>query len=181
LSRTARYREFVSDDDHATSPAERLGEVLTDAGQTIAVAESCTGGLLGGRITAVPGASEYFQRALVTYTNRAKQNALGVSRESLDDAGAVSEAVAGEMAAGVRDVAGTDWGVATTGIAGPTGGTPEKPVGTVWIAIAYAAPWGSGDSFVRAEHHRFDGDRATVRERTVDRSLELLLDATKTV
>jgi nicotinamide-nucleotide amidase len=171
----------VSDDDHATPPAERLGEILTDADQTIAVAESCTGGLLGGRITAVPGASEYFERALVTYTNRAKQNALGVSRESLDESGAVSEVVAGEMAAGVRDVAGTDWGLATTGIAGPSGGTPEKPVGTVWIAVAYAGPWGSGDSFVHTEGHHFDGDRAAVRERTVDRALELFLDAKKTV
>jgi nicotinamide-nucleotide amidase len=166
----------VTDDDRS-SRAERLGEVLEERNETIAVAESCTGGLVGGRITAIPGASEYFERGVVTYTNRAKQNALAVSREALDDAGAVSERVANEMAAGVRDVAGTDWGIATTGIAGPTGGTPAKPVGTVWIGVAHAAPWGSGESFVRTEHHVFDGDRATVRELTVDRALEAVLEA----
>jgi nicotinamide-nucleotide amidase len=168
-------------DDERTREAERLGAVLEDREETVAVAESCTGGLLGARITAIPGASEYFERGVVTYTNRAKQNALGVARESLDDGGAVSEAVAEEMAAGVRDVAGTDWGLATTGIAGPTGGSPSKPVGTVWIGVAHAAAWGSGESFVRTEHHVFNGDRGTVRDLTVERGLELFLETATTV
>jgi nicotinamide-nucleotide amidase len=180
LSATDQDRITVTEDEAASRPA-RLGAVLTDREETIAVAESCTGGLLGARITAIPGASEYFERGVVTYTNRAKQNALGVARESLDEAGAVSEPVAEEMAAGVRDVAGTDWGIATTGIAGPTGGTPAKPVGTVWIGVAHAADWGSGDSFVRTEHHVFDGDRAAVRDLTVERGLEVVFEAVRTV
>jgi nicotinamide-nucleotide amidase len=158
----------------------RIGAALRDTGQTIAVAESCTGGLLGARLTSVPGASDYFDRGVATYSNRAKQSLLGVSREALDDEGAVSEQVAREMAAGVRDTADTTWGLSTTGIAGPSGGTDEKPVGTVWIGVAFAAPWESGDSFVRAERHVFEGDRERVRERTVETSLLLVSDAIAT-
>ena len=158
-------------------PAEaRLGAALRRTGATLAVAESATGGLVASRVTDVPGASDYFERGFVTYANRAKQAALGVSREALDVHGAVSEAVATEMAAGARDVAGTDWGLATTGIAGPSGGTDEKPVGTAYVAVARAAPWESGASSVAAEHHAFEGDRLAVKAAIAEAALSALLE-----
>ena len=150
-----------------TAPEVTVGNRLTAREETVAIAESLTGGLIGSRITDVSGASTYFDRAVVTYSNRSKQEVLSVSREALDAHGAVSEAVAEEMAAGVRDTAETTWGVSTTGIAGPTGGTDDKPVGLVYIGIAYAAPWGSGDSFVRFDRHLFDGDRPAVTQKTL--------------
>ncbi|MFC7254811.1 CinA family protein [Haloplanus litoreus] len=154
----------------AVDAAERrLGRRLRERGETVAVAESLTGGLVGSVLTDVPGSSDYFDRGVVTYSNDAKLDALGVSRESLDAHGAVSAPVAREMAQSVRDTAGTDWGVSTTGIAGPAGGTEEKPVGLVFVGLAHAAPWGSGDSFVRAERHVFDGDRWTIKVRAPDR------------
>jgi len=165
-------REFASD-----PPVEvRVGDALREAGATVAVAESCTGGLIGSLLTDVPGSSDYFDRSLVTYSYDAKLTALGVARESLDEHGAVSEPVAREMAAGVRDVAGTDWGVSTTGIAGPEGGTPEKPIGTVYIGLAYRGEWGTGDSYTRVERHEFDGDRTQIKERIARRALSTLLD-----
>jgi nicotinamide-nucleotide amidase len=165
-------REFASD-----PPVEiRVGDALRETGATVAVAESCTGGLIGSLLTDVPGSSDYFDRSLVTYSYDAKLTALGVARESLDEHGAVSEPVAREMAAGVRDVAGADWGVSTTGIAGPEGGTPEKPVGTVYIGLAYRGGWGTGDSYTRVERHEFDGDRTQIKERIARRALSTLLD-----
>lgn len=161
----------------ASSTARELGDRLRGAEQTLALAESCTGGLLASTITDVPGSSDYFDRSLVTYSNEAKQELLGVSRESLDADGAVSEAVAVEMAAGVRDTAGTTWGVSTTGIAGPGGGTEEKPVGTVCIGVAYAAPWGSERSTARAERYEFDGDRAECKAQFVDQAIADLSSA----
>ncbi|WP_251342508.1 CinA family protein [Haloplanus halophilus] len=155
----------------------RLGRRLRDRDETVAVAESLTGGLVGSRLTDVPGSSDYFDRGVVAYSNDAKLDALGVSRESLDAHGAVSAPVAREMARGVRDIAGTDWGVSTTGIAGPAGGTEEKPVGLVFVGVAHAAPWGSGDSFVRAERHVFDGDRWAVKRESTRAALDALLDA----
>jgi nicotinamide-nucleotide amidase len=155
----------------------RLGEALRAADASLAIAESATGGLVASRITDVHGASDYFERGFVTYANRAKQAALGVSREALDAHGAVSSPVAAEMAAGARDVAGTDWGLATTAIAGPTGGTEEKPVGTAFVGVAHAAPWGSGDSAVTVDHHVLDGDRESVKAAIADRALAALLEA----
>ena len=166
-------REFASD----PSVEARVGDALREAGASVAVAESCTGGLIGSLLTDVPGSSAYFDRSVVTYSYDAKLAALGVSRESLDDHGAVSEPVAGEMAAGVRDTAGVDWGVATTGIAGPDGGTPEKPVGTVYIGLAYRGEWGTGDSYTAVDRHVFDGDRVAIKEQIARRALETLLDA----
>lgn len=154
----------------------RLGEALRAAGANLAVAESCTGGLVASRVTDVPGASDYFERGFVVYANRAKQAALGVSRESIDAHGAVSEPVAEELAAGARDVADTTWGLSTTGIAGPSGGSPEKPVGTAYVGVARAAPWGTGESWVRVERHRFDGDRGSVKAGIAETALETLLD-----
>lgn len=158
------------------APVEnRIGEVLSRTEGTLATAESCTGGLVGSLLTDVPGSSDYFDRAYVTYSSDAKLD-LGVSRESLDEHGAVSETVAGEMARASRDRAGTTWGLATTGIAGPTGGTDEKPVGTVFMGIAHAAPWGSGDSYTRVEGHQFEGDRTEIKEAIARYVLELLED-----
>jgi nicotinamide-nucleotide amidase len=151
----------------------RIGEVLGRAEHTVATAESCTGGLIGSLLTDVPGSSEYFDRAYVTYSYAAKLD-LGVSRESLDEFGAVSEQVANEMARASRDRAGTTWGVATTGIAGPSGGTADKPVGTVFIAIAFAAPWGTGDSYTTVERTTFDGDRTEIKAQIARHALELL-------
>jgi len=166
-------RTFASD-----PPVEaRVGDALRETGSSVAVAESCTGGLIGSLLTDVPGSSAYFDRSVVTYSYAAKLEALGVARESLDDHGAVSEPVAGEMAAGVRDTAGVDWGVATTGIAGPDGGTPEKPVGTVYVGLAYRGEWGTGDSYTRVDRHVFEGDRTEIKEQIARRALETLLDA----
>ncbi|WP_135819861.1 CinA family protein [Halostella litorea] len=155
--------------------AERFGDALREAGHTVATAESCTGGLVGGRITAVPGASDYYHGTVVAYDNDLKRRLLGVSREALDERGAVSAQVARELARGVRDHADVTWGLSTTGVAGPTGGTEEHPVGTVYIGIAYAGAWGTETSYATATRHEFDGDRAAVREATVDRALGDLL------
>ncbi|WP_255167898.1 CinA family protein [Natrononativus amylolyticus] len=155
----------------------RVADALRDREETLAVAESCTGGLIGAAVTAVPGASDYFDAGLTTYAYDAKRRHLGVSRESLDEHGAVSEPVALEMARGVRDVSDVTWGVATTGVAGPTGGTEDDPVGTVYVGVAYAGPWGSESSYATASRYVFDGDRAAVRAKTVDRALADLLEA----
>jgi PncC family amidohydrolase len=133
-----------------------VGELLAARGLTIATAESCTGGLLASRITDIPGSSDYFDRGLVTYSNAAKTELLGVPAETLAEHGAVSEPVALAMAEGVRRIAGADLGLGITGVAGPAGGTPEKPVGLVWIALAHAGG---------AEARRFKlfGDRERIR------------------
>jgi len=166
-------REFASD-----PPIEvRIGDALRETGETVAVAESCTGGLIGSLLTDIPGSSDYFDRSLVTYSYDAKLTSLGVSRESLDEHGAVSEPVAHEMAAGVRDTAGTDWGISTTGIAGPEGGTAEKPVGTVFIGVAYRGEWGTGESYTRVERYEFDGGRTEIKEQIARQALEALLVA----
>ena len=126
-------RIFGDDDDTLEGV---LGEMLVERSLTIAVAESCTGGSVASRIAGVPGASRYFLGGVVAYDNSVKIKQLGVSEVNLDGDGAVSEAVVRQMAEGVRDALGADVGVATTGIAGPDGGTPEKPVGTVWLGYA---------------------------------------------
>jgi len=162
-------RKFAAD-----PPVEKtLGDRLREAGHTLATVESCTGGLVGTLLTAVPGSSDYFNRAYVAYSYDAKL-ALGVSREALDDRGAVSEPVAHEMAQRGRDAAGTTWSVAATGVAGPEGGSEQTPVGTVFLAVAYAGEWGSGETHTTAERREFDGSRTAVRERTARRALELV-------
>lgn len=139
--------------DTETSIERRVGTALRERDATVAVAESCTGGLVGSLLTDIPGSSDYFDRGVVTYSYEAKRELLAVSRESLDAHGAVSEPVARQMARGIRDTAGTTWGLATTGIAGPEGGTEETPVGTVYVAVANAAPWGSVASKTTVERH----------------------------
>ncbi|WP_018257885.1 CinA family protein [Halomicrobium katesii] len=155
----------------------RVGETLRETDATVAVAESCTGGLIGSLLTDVPGSSDYFDRSVVTYSYDAKRDLLAVDREVLDGAGAVSEPVARQMARGVRDTADTTWGVATTGVAGPSGGTEETPVGTAYVGVAYAAPWGTGDSSTSVERYEFDGDRETVKHEIARQALSDLRDA----
>ncbi len=154
---------------------ERIGDALREGEATVAVAESCTGGLIGSYLTDVPGSSDYFDRSIVTYSYDAKLTELAVSRESLDGHGAVSAPVAEQMAAGVRDTAGATFGLSTTGIAGPDGGSEEKPVGTVFIGRAYAADWGTGGSYTEVSRHVFDGSRTEIKEQIARQALELLL------
>ena len=115
---------------------ETIGRMLSEKGMTVAVAESCTGGLVASRLTDVAGSSLYFLQGFVTYSNQAKQKTLGVQKELIESFGAVSEEVARAMAKGCLEKSGADIAVATTGIAGPSGGSPEKPVGMVCLAIA---------------------------------------------
>jgi nicotinamide-nucleotide amidase len=156
---------------------ETVGDALAERGMTVAAAESCTGGLIGSLLTDVAGSSDYFDRSIVTYSYDAKLEELGVPREHLDEEGAVSEPVSRAMARAVRDTAGTTWGVATTGIAGPTGGTDDKPVGTVYIGIARAGAWGSGNSWCAVERHEFDGSRTEIKRAIAEQALTDLLAA----
>jgi nicotinamide-nucleotide amidase len=139
---------------------------LGRAGLALAAAESCTGGLLGARITSVAGASAVYLGGIVAYSNRAKLRLLQVPEEAVQESGAVSEPVARAMAEGVRSAFEADLGLSVTGIAGPSGGTPEKPVGTVWIGLSER-----GSS--ATSHFRFSGDREAVRERAVCAALEM--------
>ncbi|HCW52053.1 MAG TPA: competence/damage-inducible protein A [Clostridiales bacterium] len=157
---------FGYDDD---TIAAACGAVLTRHGLTLSVAESLTGGLVGHLITEVPGSSAYFERGLVVYSNRAKVELLGVDPGLIRRRGAVSREVALAMARGVRDRAGTDIGVALTGIAGPGGATPGKPVGLVFIALCGEAAGGEV-----CHEYRFTGDRRLVKERSAHRVLALL-------
>jgi nicotinamide-nucleotide amidase len=145
---------------------------LAALGKTVAVAESCTGGLLANKITNVPGASEVFVEGFVTYANGAKERALGVPRELIAEHGAVSVPVARAMAEGAMRVAGSDFGLATTGIAGPGGGTPEKPVGTVYIALAVRG------AETQVARHAYPTDRETFKELAVQAALDMLRAAT---
>ncbi|MEF8774559.1 MAG: CinA family protein [Halobacteriales archaeon] len=166
-------REFATD----PPTEERVADPLREAGETVAVAESATGGLVGSLLTDVPGSSDYFDRAVVSYSYGAKRDLLAVARETLDEHGAVSEPVAREMARAVRDTADADWGVSTTGVAGPTGGTEETPVGTVFVGVAYAADWGTGDSWVQVRRYEVDGDRLQIKEQIARQALRDLHDA----
>jgi PncC family amidohydrolase len=151
------------------SPEERLGKLLRAKGLTIAVAESCTGGLISSRITDVAGSSDYFQAGLVTYSNGAKEVLLQVPGELIAAKGAVSREVAEKMAEGVRTAMGVDLGLSVTGIAGPGGATAEKAVGTVYIGLA-----AKDGAFVR--RHMFGGDRLSIKRQSADGALALALD-----
>ena len=131
----SRLGDYYFGEDEETLEST-VGHLLGERGATLALAESCTGGLLTKRLTDNAGSSAYFQEGLVTYSNDAKERLLGVEHETLMEHGAVSEAVACEMADGVRRVAGADYGLSVTGVAGPDGGTDEKPVGLVWIGVS---------------------------------------------
>ena len=151
-----------------TEPLEnKIVRRLTEQKQTLAVAESCTGGYISHRLTDVPGASAVFSAGLVTYSNDAKQKFLAVRAETLAQHGAVSEAVAREMAEGARRAVGTDYAIAVTGIAGPGGGTPDKPVGTVFIGVASAKE-------TRVFRRFNPGERLAFKELTSQQALEQL-------
>jgi nicotinamide-nucleotide amidase len=138
-----------------------VGGLLRERGKTVATAESCTGGLIGSRITDVAGSSDYYVGGIVAYRNDVKQNVLGVSRATLQMFGAVSEETACEMASGIRKATGADMGIATTGIAGPGGGSDEKPVGTVAIALASQAD--DGNEIVESRTYQLWGTREWVK------------------
>jgi nicotinamide-nucleotide amidase len=146
---------------------EVLGRILSARRMRIAVAESCTGGLIANRLTNVSGSSTYFDRGVVTYSNRSKTEVLGITEDLLRNHGAVSREIAEAMALGIRRVAGTDVGLSTTGIAGPTGGTEEKPVGLLWIGYADA-----GGSV--ALKFQFGDGRLRFKERASQAALELV-------
>lgn len=149
--------------------SEIIQKVFIQNGWTLATAESCTGGNIAHQITLNPGSSEYFVGSVVSYSNNVKKNVLGVNSEDLKQFGAVSEQVAIQMASGVRKLMQTDFAISSTGIAGPTGGTSQKPVGTVWIGIAsYTGTF--------AKKFQFYGDRESVINQTTKKAFEMLLN-----
>lgn len=150
--------------------ARQLGAALLARRQTVATAESCTGGLIAGAITDIAGSSDWFGWGFVSYANAAKRQLLGVGEATLAAHGAVSAETVAEMAVGARRVSGADWAVAVSGVAGPSGGSPDKPVGLVWFGLV--APDGTVETF----SCRFDGDRAAVRRQTVAAALRAVLD-----
>ena len=119
-----------------TNPEKRVHQLLTERMETLAVAESCTGGSIAARLMATPGASAYFKGGVVAYWNQTKESLLGIPRDTIALCGVVSEEIVRKMAESVRNVTDTHYGIATTGIAGPSGGTPELPAGSVWIAVS---------------------------------------------
>lgn len=149
--------------------ATQLGHLMGQLKWRVATAESCTGGGLGEAITSVPGSSAWYAGGVVSYSNEAKQSLLGIEEELLEKHGAVSEAVTRSMALRVRELLDTEAGVAVSGIAGPDGGTPDKPVGTVWIA------WSLQGVNTFAELCSFPGERDEVRAQTVRQALRGLL------
>lgn len=145
--------------------AERLARALKAAGYTAACAESCTGGLVAAAMTSLPGASAYFLGGVVAYANAAKETVLGVPSSTLESYGAVSGPTALAMASGAARLFGADCAVSVTGIAGPDGGSPDKPVGTVWFGFSLLGS-------VSAESAVFQGDRATIRDSALSYALE---------
>ena len=144
-----------------------VGELLSEKGATLAVAESCTGGLLGSRITDISGSSDYFNRGIVAYSNIAKIEELGIPQELIENHGAVSLEVAKAMAKSVRRLSRTDYGIGITGIAGPTGGTPDKPVGLVYIGVA-------SEAGTRVEKFILLGSRKKIKFQSAQKALEML-------
>jgi len=166
----AAFRDRLGDDVVAVGVDGLAEAVIADLRRrelTLATAESCTGGLVSARLTDVPGASDAFVGGVVSYSNEVKENQLGVSHDALVEHGAVSDEVARAMASGVRSRLDADWGVGITGIAGPSGGTEDKPVGLVHWAVA-------GPDGVAAEHRVFRGNRSVVREWSCNSALDLL-------
>lgn len=147
----------------------KIGAALLKRAQRVALAESCTGGLVAKRLTDLAGSSAWFDCGVVSYSNQAKQKFLGVDPAIIDRHGAVSGPCAEQMVRGVVDASGAEWGIALTGVAGPGGGTAEKPVGTVWIA------WMRRGAEPQVRRFVFPGDRAAVRDRSADAALRGLL------
>jgi len=148
---------------------ERIQDICIQRGWKLAVAESCTGGLIGARLTSVPGSSTYFLGGIIAYSNDLKENLLNVPAEILETHGAVSGPVAEAMADGVIAATGAHFGISVTGVAGPDGGTDEKPVGTVWVGVALP-------SGTTSQLYNFSGNREEVREQTVKAALEFFLE-----
>jgi PncC family amidohydrolase len=149
---------------------ERLATALVEQNLTLATAESCTGGGLSHLLTAIPGASAFFIGGIIAYQNNIKVDLLGVPQRTLADYGAVSSPTAAAMAEGCRDRFSTDIAVSITGIAGPSGGSPEKPVGLVFLAVA-------SDQRTRIAEYNFPGNREQVRNQAIAAALELILEA----
>jgi nicotinamide-nucleotide amidase len=166
-------RKIAVEDAALRRLATRVAKQLRAAGETIVTAESCTGGFIAKCLTDLPGSSDYFDRGWVTYSNDAKRAELGVEAKTLAQFGAVSEAVAIAMARGALDNSRAQHAVAVTGIAGPAGGSKDKPVGLVWIAWAYRR---EGRNRVHATGYRFTGGRDMVRRWTVVAALKGLLE-----
>lgn len=166
----------MSNPDKIDTFAESLVAELTVAGKTVATAESCTGGWIAKALTDINGSSQCFGYGVVSYSNGSKESMLGVNPATLLQHGAVSEAVVSEMAAGVLSLSGADFSVAVSGIAGPDGGTPEKPVGTVWLAWAAR---GASEPEISSRIHHFSGDRYAVRSQTVIVALQGLRERLK--
>lgn len=158
-----------SSDVEITRLVRELAQRLVARGARLATAESCTGGWLAKALTDQPGSSAWFEYGFVTYGNKAKTELLGVSADTLAGAGAVSDEVAGQMATGARLSSAAELAVAITGIAGPGGGTPEKPVGGVWIA------WAGPGETLDVQHFVFTGDRDAIRRQSVAAALRGLL------
>ena len=156
-----------------------LAQALMQHGWMLTTAESCTGGLIAARCTDLAGSSDWFERGFVTYSNEAKHELLGVDHALIAEHGAVSETVAQAMALGALRHSQAQVAVAVTGIAGPSGGSDDKPVGTVWFAWALPSDTGptlgAETAWVKTECQRFDGDRAAVREATVHHALDTLV------
>ncbi len=150
--------------------ADRLATELEQRGARVTTAESCTGGWIARTLTDIPGCSAWFEYGFVSYGDNAKQTLLGVSEEMLDAEGAVSQATVDAMVIGAQSASGADYGIAVSGIAGPGGGTDEKPVGTVWLA------WIGPDGMPVSECFAFDGDRDMVRRQAVSAALSGLLE-----
>lgn len=163
-----------------TTTVESLAEALLQHGWLLATAESCTGGLIAGACTDLSGSSNWFERGFVTYSNEAKHDMLGVPTALIAQHGAVSEAVAQAMALGALRHSQAQVSLAVTGVAGPTGGTKDKPVGTVWFAWATPSDTGptlgAETAWVKSEMKQFSGNRQQVREQTVAHSLHVLHD-----
>ena len=173
----------MSEPPHAVSDpelfelAERIGQALLEAGWRIVTAESCTAGWIAKALTDVPGSSRWVDSGYVTYSNTAKMRDVGVSARTLAEHGAVSEATVREMANGARRATGVEMAIAVSGIAGPDGGTAEKPVGSVWFAVA--TPEAEGAAAV-CELRHFAGGRDQVRRQSVDYALRLALRLMRT-
>lgn len=156
--------------DEIEAIVSALADALRQAGLKIATAESCTGGLVAGACTTIAGSSDWFERGFVTYSNEAKTEMLGVAAALIVAHGAVSEPVARAMAEGALERSHAQLAVAVTGVAGPGGGSPSKPVGTVWLA------WARAGAATRTELLQLAGDRRSIREQTVQHALQRLLD-----
>ena len=147
----------------------QLGQLLSDSGLTISVAESFTGGMIGHVITNAPGSSRYFEGGVIAYANEVKMEILGVSEQTLIDHGAVSRETVLEMARGVRAALNTDIGISSSGIAGPEGGSAQKPVGMAWIGL-------SASNTEYAEQFLFQGDRLQIKEQGVQTAIQRVID-----